>query len=393
MNVLKVVEACGAGVGRHVRELSESLVAEGHRVTIVYSTQRTDEAFRQFVAERTGEICFVPFSVQRGPSPVSDLQALFRLLRLIRHKGPFDVVHGHSSKGGALARIAGRLCGVPTVYTPHSMILSSPKISQPEYFIYLWVERVLGHLATSVLITVSEDERDFVIKLNVTPRGRVAVIENGIADEDFSYPLEEVVNEETMQKPLTFGSTMRFSTQKAPHHLVEAFMRVSRALPEVPMQLVIVGDGELFTDVERQVEECGLKDHVRLPGWSMNPKRVLRTFDIFVVSSFYESGLSYSTMEAMAAGLPILSTEVFGARRTLAKIPGNVLVPTGDPSAIADGMKRMATCADFGSVRQSLQKIGQANREYVRNNFRQSEITRRTAELYRKLSRYESSTG
>jgi glycosyltransferase involved in cell wall biosynthesis len=90
-------------------------------------------------------------------------------------------------------------------------------------------------------------------------------------------------------------------------------------------------------------------------------------------------------MEAMAARLPIISTSVFGTKGTLPQVPGNVLVPVGDPATLAEGMKRMATLTEPGSLRRALRKIGQENRDYVQAHFMQSDITHRTIELYQEL--------
>ena len=387
MNALEVVEACNAGVGRHVRGLSEGLVAQGHQVTVAYAPHRADESFRKFVRAHQSNIRFVQLSAKREVSPTSDLQSVFQLLRLIKRKGPFDVIHGHSSKGGAIARIAGRLLDVPTVYTPNSLIMSSPEISRPKAALYTSIEYILGRWATSKLITVSDDEQEFVLKLKLVPDNRIAVIENAIEIRDFEGFAEEVDYEDISRRPLTFGSTMRFSAQKAPGHLIEAFVRLDEMLPHLPMRLVIAGDGELFAKIKRQVKASRLEEKVSLLGWRTDIAAVLRELDVFVISSLYESGLSYSTMEAMAARLPIVSPAVFGTKGTLPQVPGNVLVPVGDPAALADGMKRMAALTESVSLRRALRKIGQDNRDYVKAHFMQSDITRRTIELYQELCR------
>ena len=85
MNILQVVESCGAGVGRHVRGLCEGAVARGHRVTVAYAPHRLDEAFRQFVTNRGNKIRFAPLKLRREVSPVSDLAGVLRLVRLIQH--------------------------------------------------------------------------------------------------------------------------------------------------------------------------------------------------------------------------------------------------------------------------------------------------------------------
>jgi glycosyltransferase involved in cell wall biosynthesis len=128
-----------------------------------------------------------------------------------------------------------------------------------------------------------------------------------------------------------------------------------------------------------------LSDKISLLGWRSDVREVLHELDVFVVSSVYESGLSYAIMEAMAAKLPIVSTDVFGVRGTLSKVPGNILVPTGNPDAIAEGMKRIATLAEPKSLRGSLQSIGQDNHEYVRTHFRQSQVTRLVLQTYQEV--------
>lgn len=389
MRILEVIEACGAGVGRHVRGLCEALVAQGHDVTVAYSPYRTDEQFRQFVANRRTQIRFVPLKVGRKVSPISDLLSIVALLRLIRSGGPFDVIHGHSSRGGAIARIAGRLSNIPTVYTPHSVIVVSPEISRVEAVVYALVERILGFWATSRVIAVSQDELDFILKLKLVPENNIELVVNGIEEQDFEYFSEKIVRGDPTEAPLTFGTTLRFSAQKAPGNLIEAFSRLKEELPQVPLRLLIAGDGELFHEAEEYVKSKGLDETVVLLGWKTDVKEVLRELDVFVVPSLYEAGLSYSTMEAMAARLPIVSTSVFGAKGMLSRVPGNVLVPPGDPDALAEGMRTIASLTEPKLLRQTLRKIGQSNRDYVRSHFDKSEATLRTLQIYRTLCHRE----
>lgn len=384
INVLQVAGICDGGTGRHVRSLCQGLVAQGHRVTIASAPHRFDRALKEFVAERHNDISHIPLSVQREISPMSDLPVIYQLLSLIKREGPFDVVHGHSAKGGAIARIVGRWSGIPTVYTPHGLIMTSPAISRSHGAAYTMIERILGRWATSRFIAVSDEEYEFSLKQRLVPANRTTLIKNGISDEDLRHISEDAIRKDINRKPLTFGSTMRLDTQKAPGCLVEAFVRLCAALPRVPMRLVIAGDGELIGKVKRQAEASGLGEKISLLGWRADVRAVLQELDVFVVSSLYEAGLSYSTMEAMAAKLPIVSTSVFGTR-ALSRVPGNILVPVGDCDALAYGMKQMAGLADRGSLRQSLQEIGQANHNYIREYFKQQESTQRTLEVYREM--------
>jgi glycosyltransferase involved in cell wall biosynthesis len=334
--------------------------------------------------DHQNEIRFVPLKIHHGISPASDVRGVAQLLRLIKLEGPFDIVHGHSAKGGAIARIAGRLSGVPTVYTPNGLIMSYPHISRAKAGVYALLERILGYWATSSFVTVSEGERNLILKLKLAPSERITLIENCVNVEDFEYFSEEPTYKDISEKPLTFGSLTRFSAEKAPDHLIEAFIRLSGELPQTPLRLVIAGDGELFGKAKNQVKVSGLGEKISLLGWRVDIKNVLREFDVFVLSSFSEA-FSYTILEAMAAKLPIVSTNVSGTKETVSQVPGNILVPPGNPATLAEGMKRLATVADSGSIRQVLQRIGQANHDYVRAHFRQSENTRRNLQIYKKL--------
>jgi glycosyltransferase involved in cell wall biosynthesis len=386
MNILQVVESSGAGVGRHVRGLCECLVAADQRVTVAYAPYRADAAFRQFIATQRNHIDFVPLKLRRKISPGSDLASFAQLRHAIKHKGPFDVIHGHSSKGGAIARLAGRLSGIPTVYTPHSLIISSPEISGAKRTAYTLVERILGACATSKMIAVSEDERDYILRLRLVPNKRVALIHNGIDDQTFAYfsGLSGGDHRVTDERPLTFGSIMRFSAQKAPGHLLEAFVQLARRLPQVPLRLVVAGDGELLAGVKGKVQASGVGEKIFLLGWRTDVASVLHGYDVFVIPSLYE-GLSYVILEAMAAGLPIVSTDVFGTKETAAQVPGNVIVPAGDPAALARGMQRMVNPVSHVTSRKALQEIGRANQDYVHSHFRQGESVRRTLRIYQEL--------
>lgn len=354
-------------------------------MTVAYAPYRADEAFQRFVADKRNEIDFVPLNLKRAVSARSDLAGFVQLLRLIRFRGPFDVIHGHSSKGGAIARLCGRWLGVPTVYTPHGLNMASISVSGAKKAANAWAERILGHAATSKVIAVSEGERDFILRLNLTPRKRVALINNGLDARDFEYFSEHKLTHAVGQRPLTFGSIMRFSPPKTPGDLVEAFARLCEAMPQLPMRLSIAGDGELLAGVRRQVQESGLMDRVSLLGWRKEPRKVMLGFDVYVLSSLSEGG-SYTILDAMAAGLPVISTDVFGTGETIAQVPGNALVPVGDPEALARSMQHMASLAAGSSSRTVLDEIGQANYDYVRAHFRHSETTRRTVEVYRGLS-------
>ena len=102
--VLMVVESSAGGTGRHVMDLSEGLLARGCEVHMVYSPQRMDSTFRDRLSNLQA-LRHTALPMQRSIHP-SEFAALLAIRRYLHSFGPFDIIHGHSSKGGALARLA-----------------------------------------------------------------------------------------------------------------------------------------------------------------------------------------------------------------------------------------------------------------------------------------------
>src|SRR4051794_32969775 len=101
LRVLLVVEASGGGTGRHGLALAAGLSQRGCEVHLLYSPLRMDSVFAARLERATAATCSA-ISVRSSIHP-SDVAAVLKVRRYLREHGPFDLVHGHSSKGGALA--------------------------------------------------------------------------------------------------------------------------------------------------------------------------------------------------------------------------------------------------------------------------------------------------
>jgi glycosyltransferase involved in cell wall biosynthesis len=152
-------------------------------------------------------------------------------------------------------------------------------------------------------------------------------------------------------------------------------------LPGTPLRLQIAGDGELLGQTREEIRVNGLAERIGLLGWRSDVYEVLSQFDVFVLPSLYE-GFSYAILEAMAARLPIVSTDVFGITDTIARVPGNVIVSAGSPPALAKGMRRMADLALRSDSGRELVEIGRANHDYARAHFSQRETMSRIIDVY-----------
>lgn len=336
LHILEVLEPSGGGSGRHFVDLCAGLKARGHRVTAVYSPVRAEDRFvRELLALDLAKVIALPMLRAVGPQDLTSWRAL---ARVIREEGPFDIIHGHSSKAGALTRL--RLPGphVPRIYTPHAFRTMDPTLSSKGRLVFGAIESFLGRFFTDRVICVSQNEYDHARKLGI-PAGKLAVVVNGVGTMPEGRRLEIRAQLGLPQDALVFGFIGRLSAQKAPERLVAAFATIARTVPEA--RLLVIGSGELEGEVRNQISAAGLVDRVvinaELPG-----TEALQAMDVLVMTSRYEA-MSYVMLEAAAAGLPLILTDVGGTSNVLTHDVNGLVVPnTDDTAALAAAMSRLS---------------------------------------------------
>jgi glycosyltransferase involved in cell wall biosynthesis len=351
--VCLITEAAGGGVGRHFLDLAGGLSHRGIDVTALYSRGRSDISFRQR-RESIADVQFVELPLRRAIHP-GDAIDLISLIQSIRSLGPFDLIHCHSSKAGALGRAAASLLRTPSVYTPHALVTLDPTLSALKRRFYAGVERLLAH-ATAAIIAVSPDEAEHAIQLGIDRRN-VHVVLNGIDPPDF--PSRESARIRLNLRPEDFciGFVGRLTPQKAPELLIDAIAELQRRNSRAIA--VVIGSGALETDLREQIARLGLSERVRLLG-DMVATPVMPAFDCFCLPSRYE-GLPYVLLEALAAELPIVARRVGGVAACVEHGRNGFIVETECADELAGALLRLeldpALRQEF-SVRSSLKLAG-----------------------------------
>ena len=333
LRVLLVTQASGGGVGRHFLDLAQGLSAEGVHVTSLYAPRKLDTLFRTRL-KAGGLPPMHEINMRRAIHPL-DAVDLWRLIRMIRRLGPFDLIHGHSSKGGALARLAARRLGIPSVYTPHAVITLDPTLSSWERRVYGRIERWLAG-RTGAIIAVSDDEADHLGELGIDAR-MVHLIPNGAPPIDF--PSRDAARSRLGITPdeVVVGFVGRLSAQKAPELLLDAF--ASAFERNLTVRLAMVGSGPLDAAIRKQIHKLNLGSRVSLLG-DVVATDVMPAFDVFCLSSRYEA-MPYVYLEALAAGLPIVSTLVGGATMCVEPGENGLLVPPNNVAALSSAMQML----------------------------------------------------
>ncbi|MBW7995578.1 MAG: glycosyltransferase family 4 protein [Candidatus Glassbacteria bacterium] len=267
-----------------------------------------------------------------------DIKALINLIRLIRREQP-DIVHTHTAKAGTLGRIAAKLTGVSVIiHTFHGHVFHS-------YFgyfqtkFYLWLERLLAKF-TDVIITVGEHQRREIIDYKIADSDKIVSVPLGLDLKPFvksdAEPDQLHRELELETGTLLVGIVARLVPIKNHVCFLEAARIISAKNEHV--RFLIIGDGELRAFLERKTRELGLESRVIFMGFQHNLTKIYSGLDIVTLSSFNE-GLPVALIEAMAAGKPVVSTDVGGVRDLILDGDNGLLVPSNDHRALADAIQ------------------------------------------------------
>jgi glycosyltransferase involved in cell wall biosynthesis len=267
-----------------------------------------------------------------------DPRLLTDLVSLARRRGT-RILHVHGYAAADFGRLAARAAGARLVLHEH---FADPRM--PAY--QALADRVLASL-TDRAIAVSESTRSFLIGERHVPAGRVRLIYNGAPLDEFapggSEGRRRVRSELGLpEDALVVGSIGRLNAQKGHTHLLDAAPEALARHPDA--RLLIVGDGDLMDLLREKARRLPVADRVVFAGHRSDVPDVLAAVDVFCISSLYE-GTPLALFEAMAAGRPIVSTAVDGCREVLEDGVTGLLVPPGDPPALARALDRVLSDA------------------------------------------------
>jgi glycosyltransferase involved in cell wall biosynthesis len=324
------------GVQSDILTLSEDLTKRGHEVHVATTTGVLLEELKGKGAQHV-DIDF----------HYSGLKGLWRaamaLRRAVRERG-VELVAPQSVRSSIVAFFALRLLPfgyrvkatgrrVPIVTTIHN-------IHNPRHFSYAgWILRACA----DHVIFESHYERNRLLQSGL-PEDRSCVIHSGI-DTDRFVPRERDIELAArygldLQRHKVFGIVARLSEEKGHCYLVEAFAKVRAELPEA--RLLIIGDGPLREDLERQVSQLGLEESVTFTGLQRNIPDFLAVLDAFVLSSTRES-FPLAAREAMAAGKAVIAPRIGGCPEVVDEGVTGYLFESRDVAQLAECMKRIVS--------------------------------------------------
>ncbi|HWM46668.1 MAG TPA: glycosyltransferase family 4 protein [Xanthobacteraceae bacterium] len=367
LRIFHLFRAPVGGLFRHVTDLATEQVRQGHQVGIICDAATGGAFEAQILRELEARM---PLGLVRIPmrrhASVQDLASTRSVLARLGALAP-DVIHGHGAKGGAYGRLIGtwlrRRRAVARIYTPHGGSMHYDPASLAGRF-YFTAERLLERL-TDAIIHVSRYEADIYCRKVHPPRCLVRVIPNGLRPEEF----EPVVQRPDARDLLFLGA---FRDLKGIDVLLDAIAALRASGRTITANLVGQPEGRaVYVD---RAAALGISGQVAFHD-PMRARDAFATARAVVVPSRAES-MPYVVLEAIAAGMPVIATDVGGIPEIFGSRAGE-LVPAGDAHALARKIDLLL--ADIGRARTD----ALARRADAQSRFAVATMEAHTTALYR----------
>ena len=291
---------------------------------------------------------------------------LFARIRSIAKEGRIDLIHTHNQAAHIYGSIAGFISGIPVVHTKHGR-------NRPDDSKATCLSRLCSMLSKKI-VTVSIDSAQVSTAIENVPAHKVTTIHNGIDINAFSNPRPS----RSASPAINIGLVARLVPDKDHLTLLRACKILAEDIPN--FRLFLVGDGPLRDGLKAAAVELGIDRNVRFMGFRHDVATLLRSFDIFALSSVTE-GLSLTLLEAMASGLPIVATDVGGNSEVVVHGKTGFIVPAQSPEALAE--KLLLLSRDGGLRLQ----MGSAGRKRVEEKFDIRRTVKRYEALYHEIGK------
>jgi glycosyltransferase involved in cell wall biosynthesis len=367
--------------------LSRELHASGFHTTLIHGRLSTGEG-DMLTLLPAGDTTFVRVTeLVRQVAPLRDLAAIWRIYGVLCREEP-DIVHTHTAKAGTLGRLAGILYNVThrrrqpirLVHTYHGHIFDG-YFRSPITRVFLSIERFLAKRTDALVAISPRIKTDLLSTYKVAREDQIHLIPLGFdldpllsidantrhsSRASLGIPYESVV-------VTTVGRLTAIKRQSL-------FLEMAQRLENSGGRFVflVVGDGELRHELEQLGKDLGIAQRVRFLGWRGDLPTIYAATDVFVLASRNE-GTPVALIEAMAAGISCVSTDVGGVRDVIIDATCGMVVPSGDVEALTNAVASLANSA------VARQQMGGRATLVVRDRFREERLVSDIKALYERL--------
>jgi lipopolysaccharide/colanic/teichoic acid biosynthesis glycosyltransferase/glycosyltransferase involved in cell wall biosynthesis len=327
----------------------------------------------------------VAVPIQREIAPLKDLVSLLQLWRVIRRERP-ALVNAGTPKGGLLGMLAAWAAKVPCrVYTHHGLRLETSRGWQRRL---LWAADKLACVLASRVVAVSQSLAERLTELGICPQSQVLIIGHGswggVRAERFEASVQNLPRAAQIRQelripegPPVVGFVGRLTRDKGIAELVCAYQMLRAEKPD--LKLLLVGDFEDGDPVDPDTRRTIVEDPGIVKTGFVNDAAPY--YHLMTVLAFpsYREGFPNVPLEAAAAGVPVVAARVTGTVDAVVDGVTGLLVPVGDPEALAEGIRRLL------EDRALAARLAETARERAVRDFQPERIWDELAGVYREL--------
>ncbi len=304
------------------------------------------------------------------------LPSFFKLISLIK-KHNVNIIHTHDVRSDFMGLIAGKMLGIPVVTSVHGWIGRSLKERIHDFF-----DKLIVRFASTIIANSKAMQR-YLVRLKIQER-KVRTIHNAV---DLSNFMSAEGSESTKMElglnsgfPI-IGTVGRLDVEKGHEILLEAAQEVIQSCPEAAF--VIAGQGPIESDLKKTAEKLKLSQRVTFTGYFRNLSKILGIMDIFVLPSLSE-GLPLTLLEAMAAGKPIVATDVGGVPELIINGQTGLLVKSRSARELSKAILELV------QNKEKARGLGEKAREAVLNNFSSEVMIKKLEDVYESVCSFTS---
>jgi glycosyltransferase involved in cell wall biosynthesis len=376
------------GAQKYVFDLASGL-KNNFKVVVGFGEQGESGELAKQLKQAGIAYCVLP-DLKRQISPIKDFLALGQIIKLIIKEKP-DLIHLNSSKISILASLAAWILKIfpyqirgskpKIIYTVHGWVFNEPLPRWKKLF-YKYAEKLTAGVKDK-LICVSETDRQIALSQKIAPKNKLNTIYNGIqpikfiARDQAKEKLFSLIPQLVQAPPVILGSIGNLYPTKGFSFFIQAVKILNQKKPK-KYAAIIIGEGQERKKLEKLITKLNLTNSIFLPGRLTSANRFLKAFDIYISSSLKE-GLSYTIIEAMLAGLPIVATHVGGTPELIEDdITGRLVKP-------GDSMQLAKTIASLTGDREKRKKLSASAQNFAASNLTLSQMLKQTKNLYLNL--------
>lgn len=371
IKVVHILQSAG-GVAEYLKCFLKYIDTKKFENVIIASN---DYINQKEVEDKCDKIFYV--NMIRDISVCKDIHAIIKIRRIIKQEKP-DIVYLHSSKAGALGRLATYFNKkVKIIYNAHGWYFNA-EIGKFKKKVFELIERILAY-RTDRIIAISKSEYESAIEKRICNKEKIVLIENGI--DIAKYANYDKYREITRKKysikenDIIIGIVGRLSEQKDPISSIKAAVELIKENSSI--YFMFIGSGELEDKVLQIAKENGIDSNIIITGWVNNVSEYIAAFDIALLPSKWE-GFGLAILEYMICKKPIITTNVGGISNILVK-ENAFWIEKEKPDDIVNQVKKII------NEKQNISNMLNDNYNECRNKYSIKRVVLQTENVFTEL--------